>query len=507
MKVRLRQRLASVDPWLAACCVTALGVYLLHGFDGQLDRDPAIYAYGGQQLAEGVPPYVAIANRAGPLAHVIPGPGVIVSRAVGVDDLLGMRVLFMLISVACIGLAYVTGRDLFRSRLAGVVTAAALLSFHGFIEYATYGPREKTAMVLFLLAALLAMTHQRWLTTGVLISLATLTWQPVFFALMAGVVVAILLGVAAGHRLRALGRVVVGGLAPVLLTLGTFAALGEVPVLLDSFLFINAQYTEQAPLLRAPARSWDSLVEGYGASWWLLLVGLLALLVLGCAAAFGRARREPHNAALVGTAVLALAGIAWTLRAFNNWPDAFLLLPASALGVGALFRFVSARVSPRVALGVAMIVVVATGATAVNYSLTGRDDDGLDDQRRSLAIVMGVLPDARMLSISAAQPLVLAQQRNASRFQPFGAGMADYIDDTYPGGLAGYGRWVASNEPTVIAYGFRRVPSWLAPTIERSYERVGAAPGWKWYVRRDVGEAKLEELRRELDAQSWLRRG
>ncbi len=502
---RFGQHLASVDPWLVACCFTALGVYLLHGFGGQLDRDPAVYAYGGQQLAEGVPPYVAIANRAGPLSHVIPGLGVITSRAVGIDDLLGMRVLFMLISIACIGLAYLTGRDLFRSRPAGVVTAAVLLSFHGFIEYATFGPREKTAMVLFLLAALLAMTHQRWLSTGVLVSLATLTWQPVFFALIAGVVVAILLGVATGHRLRALGRVVVGGLAPVLLTLGTFAALGEVPVLLDSFVLINAQYTEQAPLLRSPSRSWDSLVEGYGASWWLLLVGLVALLVLGCAAAFGAARREPQNAALIGSAVLALVAIAWTLRAFNNWPDAFLLLPASALGVGALFRVASAGVSPRVAWGVAMTWVVATGATAVNYSVTGRDD-GLDDQRESLATVMSVVPDARMLSISAAQPLVLAQQRNASRFQPFGAGMGDYIDDTYPGGLAGYGRWVASNEPTIIAFGLRRVPSWLAPTIERSYERVGAAPGWKWYVRRDVGETKLEELRRELDAQSWLRR-
>ena len=58
-----------------------------------------------------------------------------------------MRVFFMLIAVACIGLAYLLGRDVSRSRFAGVASAAALLSFHGVIELATYGPREKTPMV------------------------------------------------------------------------------------------------------------------------------------------------------------------------------------------------------------------------------------------------------------------------------------------------------------------------------------------------------------------------
>ena len=40
-------------------------------------------------------------------------------------------------------------------------------------------------MVLFLLAALLAMVHRRWFATGVFIALGTLTWQPVFFAAIA----------------------------------------------------------------------------------------------------------------------------------------------------------------------------------------------------------------------------------------------------------------------------------------------------------------------------------
>src|SRR5215212_11708809 len=108
---RVRGAFAAVDPLLAACCLVAVVVYLVHGFDGPLLRDSGIYAYGGQRVAEGVPPYVAIANRAGPLAHILPGGAVAVARVVGVDDLLAIRVFYMLIAVACVGLAYLLGRD------------------------------------------------------------------------------------------------------------------------------------------------------------------------------------------------------------------------------------------------------------------------------------------------------------------------------------------------------------------------------------------------------------
>ena len=50
-----------------------------------------------------------------------------------------MRVLFMLIATACVCTIYLLGRDLFRSRAAGLVTAGTLLAFHGFIQYASNG--------------------------------------------------------------------------------------------------------------------------------------------------------------------------------------------------------------------------------------------------------------------------------------------------------------------------------------------------------------------------------
>ncbi len=497
-----RDRLRRVDPLIGLSCAVALVVYLLHGFDGFLTRDLGVYTYGGQQVAEGVLPYVAILNRAGPLAHLVPGIGAAVAGWVNVDDVLGMRVLFMLISVACIGLAYVLGRDMFRSRLAGLATAATLLCFEGFITYATYGPREKTTMVLFLVCALLAVVHQRWLTTGAFIALATLTWQPVFFAAIAGAVVALLLGLRTG-RLLALVRLGVGGLIPTALTVGTYAALGHLQVFLDDFLLINARYTEQTTMLDDPETNWRLMVQGYGGSLWVFFVGLAALLVLALAALVRReGRREPANAALVGSGAVLVGGVLWSFRAFNGWPDAFFLLPVAALGIGGVAAALARWLPARAALAATLAWTVAATTLAVTYSISHRDDT-LEGQRADVEAVLALLPaDARILSVESPESLVLAHQRNLSRYQLFGNGIIDYVDDTYPGGSAGYGRWVAEQEPTVITFGGAVLPQWLTPTLEDAYRRVGRSTGWVWYVREDLGRPTLHALRAELHDRS-----
>ena len=489
------------DAFMVLSCLVALGVYLPLGFGGRLTTDLGVYSYGGQQVAEGVPPYVAIVNRVGPLAHLVPGIGAFVARTVGADDLLGMRVLFMLISIACIGLAYVLGRDLFRSRLAGLATAAALLCFQGFIRFATYGPREKTLMVLFLLAVLLSIVHQRWFVTGVFISLGTLTWQPVFFPAVVGALAAVLLGVPAG-RLRALGLVVVGGLVPTVVTVGAYTAIGELRLFLDDFVLINARYTKQTSLSDLNSLGLGYMKDGYGASVWVFFLGLVALLAL-CIRVLARreGRRTAQTAALIGSGAALVAGIVWSFKAFNSWPDSLVLMPMAALGIGGLAGLLAERLPARIALAATLAWVLAATGMSLAFSVTNRSDD-LETQRASVDAVLGILSsDARILSVEAPQPLVLAHQRNLSRFQLFGNGLVDYLDDTWPGGKRGYSRWIAVQKPTVIAMGRAEPPRWMAPMVERDYSRVGWTIGWTWYVRRDVGTATLDALHAALKPQ------
>ena len=481
-----------------ACGLVALVVYVLHGFGGELSKDSAVYVYGGQRFADGVLPYVDLVNRAGPLAHAIPGVAIWVTRLVGGDDVYGVRVLFMLISAGCIVAVYHLGRDLFASRAAGLAAAASLLCSQGFILYATYGPREKTAMVLFLTLALLAVVHQRWFTAGVLVSLATLVWQPVLFAALAGIVVAIAVGLPARRWWRALARVAVGGALPALVTLVVYAIAGEVRILIDCFLLINARYTRQAGFLDHPAESWHRLVDGYGVTLWLFIGGLVAVVALAAVAlGKGETRRAPRSAGLVGTAVCTVGGVLWTMRAYDNWPDVMLLLPCAAVGMGGVVAGFGRRLSATASHVVTAVFCVVCLNLAVVYSVAERSTV-LDDQRASVEAVQKVLPHAEVFSVEAPQAMVLGGWRNASRYQLFGNGLIDYVDATWPGGIEGYGRWIDRQRPTVIAAPKGPIPDWLAPTLERSYERAGPAPRWEWYVRTDVPEHDRRMLERAL---------
>ena len=495
-------RLRWLDPWTGVVCLVAAVTYLLHGFDGALTRDLGVYSYAGQTVADGVPPYVGILNRAGPLAHLVPGIGAFAARGVGVDEVFGMRFLLMLIAVAAVGVTYRLGRDVFRSQIAGLTAAAALLCCHGFITYATYGPREKTTMVLFLICGLLAMTHQRWVWTGVFIALGTLTWQPVFFAAIAGALVALLLGMRAG-RLRALVALAVGGLIPTAITVAAYAAGGHLRLLIDDFLLINARYTEQISPLQYPVEIWHLVLDGYGWTVWVQIVGAVALLALCVHVVVKRSwRRDPADAALIGMGVALLAGALWSLKAFNGWPDSFVMLPQTTIGIGGLAAVLGRRFPGRTTAVLALAWVVVASATAVFFSVTARDHR-LVEQKADVAAITSLLPaDATMLSVEAPQPLVLAQLRNPSRFQLFGNGLIDYLDDTWPGGSDGYGRWVERQAPTVIALGVREPPEWLAPVLDASYRDVGSSIGWDWYVRTDVATPARERMRALLESGS-----
>ncbi len=490
-----------LDPLAFASAAVALGVYLLHGFDGELTRDLGVYSYAGQQVADGVAPYLGILNRAGPLAHLIPGVGAYLAGLLGADDILGMRVTLMLVSVACIGLAYLLGRDVFRSRTAGLATAAALLSFQGFIDYATYGPREKSAMVLFTICALLAMVHRRWATTGFFIALATLTWQPVFLPAIGGAVVAAALS-GRPSRLRALVRLGVGGLVPAAMTVAAYAAIGEVQVFLDDFLLINARYTDQISLLREPDLLWSVMSAAYGWSLWVFLVGSAAILAAAVRGAASRgARSRPETAALIGCGVVLVTGVLWSFKAFNGWPDNFFMLPVAALGIGGLVHLLGQRLPAAAAVAVVLAWVVAATGASVAYSVGARDET-LVSQRAEVAAVVAVLPaDARFLSVEAPEVLALAHKRNLTRLQLFGNGLVDYVEATWPGGADGYGRWVGRHKPDVIVLG-SETPGWLAPVLDAEYVSVGRSPGWSWFVHRDLGGSVTRRLSDVLDADS-----
>lgn len=482
-----------IDPLGPVLAVVAAVIYWQRGFDGYFSRDLSLYAYAGQQVLAGEPPYEGVVNRSGPLSHLGPALGGLVGRVAGVEDVLAMRATFLVLSAIAIWLAYLLGRDVLGSRLTGVATAMALLSINGFTLYASTGPREKTVLVGFLLAAALALAHRRFGWAGFFVSLATLTWQPSFFPGVATAVVALSL-LPRGRRLRGLAAVALGGLLPLAACLVYYAAIGSLRLFLDCFVLIHVSYTEQ-PGIGTAEGVWMDMVKVYGPSLLVLLVGALAILA-GSVLTLRRPdrRREPTDLLVAALGAGLVAGLLWAVRAFNGWPDLFYVLPAVCVGIGYLVREVEAR-SSRAALAATVAWTLLAGTGAVVYVLTTGNDD-LVEQRAEVAAVFSVLPeDASVLSVEAPQALVLTGRTNPLEHQMFSLGLEDYVDDTWPGGLAGMADDIGRLEPTVIARGSIR-PGWLQPVLAAEYHEVGTTAGWTWHVHRSVDPDLLEELRR-----------
>lgn len=472
-------------------------MFSIRGFDGYMSRDLGLYGYGGQLLADGVLPYVGIFERGGPLTQFLPGIGVVIARAFGFDDILGMRLLFLGFAVASVGLIYVFARDMYRSRKAGLVAASAMVGFEGFNYFAANGPRAKTAMVVFLVAALVAALHQRWVMLGVFVSLATLVWQPVFVIAAAGTIPVIVLGVERGKRSRAFARVAVGGLLPAVLVVGVYAFTGHLRALLDGFILVHARYSTNTSFFDATGLNLYRLWAGYGVSLVLLILGITAL---GWSAISGfdqrGDKREFEACIAIGLGCLTMTGLAWTLFDFDNFPDVYVLLPSAALGLG----FAGARAEERHRTPRLAVVIVAIAVTSALVLPIRHPAIGLSHQRAAVAAILGAIPgdDETILSVEAPQPLVLSHKRNPSRFQLFGSGAVDYVNEVWPGGIRGYARWVEKQAPTLIAVGIQGIPEWLSSTLDRYYWRAGEAPGWDWYVENDIGENVRIAIRKAI---------
>jgi hypothetical protein len=483
------------DPLLLAVGAVAFFTYWQHGFGGKFSRDPGVYAYGARQVLEGQPPYVGIVNRAGPLAHLLPVPGVVAARVTGKDELLGMRFWYMLLATACVVLAYVVVRGIFASRTVGLAAAATMLSFEGFIHLATTGPREKTPMVLFMLCATWALTRQRWILTGVFIGLATLTLQIAFPPLCAAAIVGVPM-LARDRTVRALGLVVAGGGIPVVATVAYFAASGALGDLIDGFLLLNARYTHGRSILSRPEKIWTSMQLGFGDSLWLLLGGLAALVVLAALRLGERtSRREPATAVLVASVAATLVGLAWTLLDFDSWVDAFPFLPFAAIGIGAVIAEVERRLPSGVSLAVAGAVVLPATLLAMHFSAAAAAHT-LNKQRATVRAVLQNVPDATIWSIEAPEVLVLARRTNPTRHQLFSEGLQHNLGDTWPGGIKGFVAWNLKRRPDLIVVGRDelRDREWK-DRIGPAYVVVARAPGSVWFARRSLGADVIASIR------------
>lgn len=478
-----------VDP--IAVGLVAAGVCALSGWNGPLTRDLGVFVYGGERVLDGVPPYAGVFNSVGPLADLAPALGIWLGRLVGLGPVHGARLLFLVLTAVCCALVCLLGRQTLGGRAGGLIAAAAMLSFRLFVVLGGSGPREKTTMVLFLVAALVLLGRRRWLAAGACTALATLAWQPVLA--VAAATAAVSVANAGAGRLRAAAAFVLGGAIPSAAAVGYFLAEGRLGLAIDGFVLINLQDTRQPSALTDPATTWHVVWTGYGWSTLVVAGGLLALLGLAAVRLVGRRANDP----VVALAAGAVAALAWTTYAVNGAPDLFVLLPFAAVGVAGAVLAVARHAGPRIRpLLVAATVTVAV-TVAAGQALAARSDVLLAQQADVRRVVTAV-PDATLASFDAPNALVLAGRTNPSRYQLFISSQERYVDAHYPGGLAGYAAWVDRVRPTVLVARRGGLPEWTLPGLRPHYAWAGRARGWTWYVARSAGPATLAAVRAAL---------
>jgi hypothetical protein len=477
----------------AAALVIAVVLFTRFSLGDNFWRDEAIYAYGGQQLADGVPVYSGIFDPKPPLPTFLDAAGVLSARAVDKNDLTAMRAEFFVFALLTVVAVYLLGLWLWRSPLAALAGAVTFASFQGFAQDALGGPDAKTPGLLLMVVSLALLVRRRWFLAGIAGSLAFLDWQPLGICAAAAVVGALLVNEPEEEARWKRGARALGGVAIPLAATVLF-------LLIDGGLsrFIEASFTFPATGLRRGdvtlGGNIDTIVrvvnQHYGHTRVLFWAGLV-LLVAVLAAWLVRGR--PRVPALVVLGTLA-AFVAASVYDFQGYPDLYPLLPYAGIGIGGAVAFATPYVRGawprRVAAGLVLAAVVALTALSAHW-FSGARDSGppLDKERAQAAKIQRLLrPGERLYALGDPTLLVLTHRRNPTRYIYLGSGVDHWAVDHTFGSLAGWQAEIRAANPAIVVMNLWR--SDLALQM-RTWLKSTYGPGkflgnWRLFVRPDV---------------------
>src|SRR5436305_5900965 len=229
------ERRATLLTWGGGVLALSIGAVLFtrFGIHGNLFRDESIYAYGGQQLADGVPVYHGIFDPKPPLPTFLDALVAIGARAVGKDEVLTMHVEYFAFALLAVAAVYVLGLQLWKSPLAALAGAVTFASFKGFAIDALGGPDAKTPGILLAVVALALLVRRRWFLAALAGSLAFLDWQPLGISAAAAVIAAVFANEDEARWKRG-ARAVVGAAIPLVATILFLAIDGGLSQFFDA---------------------------------------------------------------------------------------------------------------------------------------------------------------------------------------------------------------------------------------------------------------------------------
>jgi hypothetical protein len=472
--------------WAGAVLALAVAVALFtrFSFDDTMRRDEAIYAYGGQQLAAGVPLYRGIFDPKPPVAQALAGGAAALAPGRGFGDVHAIRYAFFAFACLSVVAVYWLGLALWGSPLAALLGATVFASFRSFALDAVGGPDAKTPGILFAVVALALLVRRRWFWGALAGSLAALVWQP--FAVYPLVAV----GAAfAGARRRGLRDALAGAALPLVACVAWLWAAGSLPAAVEATVRYPLTGVERVPetLGERIVRIAGVVSSGYRVSGWLLVAGLIAAVAVIAL----RARR----AWILAASLIPI--VVFSLHDFQGTADAYPLLPYAAVGIAGACALLTGRLRAVIG-GIAVVGILAMSFTIFSGH-RGRDSGLLRERARAQSVERLLDPGEHFEALGDPLSLVLTGRRDPTPFVYLSEGVGDWALRHGLGGFEGFTAGIRARRPAVVV-----VDAWTGPLALRTkrWLRTRYLPGciddWLLFLAPGVRErAALRGVRLE----------
>ena len=190
--------------------------------------DPAIYDYIAQSILRGQVPYKDVVDIKSPGAPYLSAVAMFTARVFGMRDVLGVRVLNVVMLGLLSSLTFLVAQIYLRSRIAGLIAFMVPLMRNQFVDFMMEGTQPKLPMIAFGMLALLMIARDKPFWAGFVSMLSCLCWQPGL--MFTGVALLIFSRYLTSWRDLRVIKVILGAVIPLVVTLSYFylrGALGD----------------------------------------------------------------------------------------------------------------------------------------------------------------------------------------------------------------------------------------------------------------------------------------
>ncbi len=459
----IRSELQVSDTSIATVLLAVtLLVGAIHGWNGILQNDEAIFVVTNISVADGNLPYVAAFDNTGPLGSVAGAPGVLLGRLTHIGAVEGVRLWYLILASGLGSLVFGLARTIDVSKRWALVASISVLAIPTVNRELLSGPRPKLLITVAFLGIAICFVRRRWLLGGLLVGVAGLFWQP---AWLIGSAVVVASRDESPAR-QALNWIIAasGALLTVALAFLPFLFTGNVGTFVQGIVAYNFKYLagrSQEGLLERVLNPLRDVWGAHQASWPIVVFGMAALLPFIGPKIRSKAI-NPRGASVLSA--MAVLFVLWTLFDYQGVVD---LVPIFGIvGVG-FATFVQNALSSTGSNQPAALALVALVAIA-GFELTRTIDSALPVQRSRYAVFQGIGP-----VVSYGDPVALALTDSVNPNPVFFRipGRDPYLRES--GGYELYVADLLASDPALLAGANRGRPPSLECYLQKEMPKRG----------------------------------